>query len=60
MSEPSSEEIGRDAEPGEIGDESIAKRAYEISQRDDAATSEENWQRAEHELRDDAAASAGE
>lgn len=31
--------------------EMIEQRAYEISQRDDAGSSEENWARAERELR---------
>ena len=39
------------AEPGtEITDEQIRERAYEISQRPDAGTDEENWVRAEQEL----------
>jgi hypothetical protein len=42
---------------GEVDDERIRERAYEISMREDAGTPEENWQRAEAELRD--AASAG-
>ncbi len=37
---------------GEIDDERIRERAYEISMREDAGTPEENWQRAEAELRD--------
>lgn len=36
----------------EITDETIAKRAYEISQSDDGSTPEENWERAERELRE--------
>lgn len=36
----------------EISEEVIAKRAYEISQTEEAGTSEENWARAEHELRE--------
>lgn len=39
----------------EVDEEAIARRAYEISQGDDAGTSEENWQRAERELREQAA-----
>jgi hypothetical protein len=31
----------------------IAQRAYEISQREDAGTPEENWARAERELADE-------
>ena len=42
---------------GEIDDERIRERAYEISMREDAGTPEENWQRAEAELR--AAGSSG-
>jgi hypothetical protein len=51
---------------GEIADDSreptteeIARRAYEISQGHDRASDEENWLRAERELRAEAAA-AGE
>jgi hypothetical protein len=36
----------------ETTDEEIARRAYEISQSDTRGTDEENWWRAEHELRD--------
>jgi hypothetical protein len=32
-------------------EEAIRQRAYEISQRDDAGSAAENWQRAEAELR---------
>jgi hypothetical protein len=39
-----------DARP-EVTTEEIAARAYEISQSDVAGTSEENWLRAEQELR---------
>jgi hypothetical protein len=35
----------------EITHEEIARRAYEIAQSDDAGTDEENWRRAERELR---------
>ncbi len=35
----------------EVTNEEIAARAYEISQSDKAGTSEENWLRAEQELR---------
>jgi hypothetical protein len=45
---------------GEITDEMIAKRAYEISQSDEAGMSEENWERAERELREGTAPAAGE
>jgi hypothetical protein len=45
------------AEPGagagtDVGEEAIAARAYEISLGEDAGTPEENWQRAEQELRE--------
>ena len=33
-------------------EERIRRRAYEISQQEDAGTPEENWQRAERELTD--------
>jgi hypothetical protein len=36
-----------------VTNEEIAARAYEISQSDAAGTSEENWLRAERELRGD-------
>lgn len=42
----------------EITDEMIAKRAYKISQSEDAGTPEENWERAERELREDQAPAA--
>lgn len=32
--------------------DSISRRAYEISQSDEAGSDEENWRRAEAELRD--------
>jgi hypothetical protein len=35
----------------EVTAEMIQQRAYEISQREDAGTPEENWERAERELR---------
>lgn len=34
----------------EVTDEIIAKRAYEISQSEEAGTPEENWERAKREL----------
>jgi len=43
------------AEVIEITDEEIRERAYEISQRPDAGTEEENWLRAEQELRSEGA-----
>ncbi len=42
---------GRGSVAPEVTTEEIAARAYEISQRDVAGTSEENWLRAEQELR---------
>jgi hypothetical protein len=44
-------------EPGaaggtEVSEEAIAARAYEISLGEDASTPDENWQRAERELRE--------
>ena len=44
-----------DTDPGPEPDdrqERIRRRAYEISQQQDAGTPEENWQRAERELDD--------
>jgi len=44
-----------DPDPGPAPDdreERIRRRAYEISQQEDAGTPEENWQRAERELTD--------
>jgi hypothetical protein len=40
-----------EAETTEITEEQIRHRAYEISQGPDAGTEEENWIRAEQELR---------
>lgn len=37
---------------GDDREERIRRRAYEISQQEDAGTPEENWQRAERELTD--------
>jgi hypothetical protein len=37
---------------GDDREERIRRRAYEISQQEDAGTPEENWQRAERELED--------
>ena len=39
------------AEAEVIAEEDIARRAYEISQSDESGTDEENWRRAEEELR---------
>jgi hypothetical protein len=43
-------------EKPEVTQEMIEQRAYELSQREDAGTAEENWQRAERELRAEPAA----
>jgi hypothetical protein len=40
-------------EQPELDEETIRRRAYEISQRDDAGSERENWERAERELRED-------
>jgi hypothetical protein len=37
---------------GDDREERIRRRAYEISQQEDAGSPEENWQRAERELAD--------
>jgi hypothetical protein len=37
---------------GAISREEIERRAYELSQSDEAGSPEENWARAEQELRD--------
>jgi hypothetical protein len=42
----------------EITEGMIARRAFEISLTDDSATPEENWARAEQELREEAAQAA--
>ena len=41
---------------GEVTDEMIRERAHEISQKEGAGTPEENWRRAEQELRGEPAA----
>ena len=41
-------------EPVRPSEEAIRERAYEISLRADGGAPEENWKRAEEELRDDA------
>lgn len=41
-------------EPVRPSEEAIRERAYEISLRADGGPPEENWKRAEEELRDDA------
>jgi hypothetical protein len=35
----------------QIDEEAIRRRAYELSQDDDAGSEQENWERAERELR---------
>jgi hypothetical protein len=47
------------AEP-KITDTMIARRAFEISLTEGSATSEENWKRAERELREEAARQAAD
>jgi hypothetical protein len=42
-----------------VTDEQIAARAHEISQSEDAGSEEENWNRAERELRSAHEAAAG-
>jgi hypothetical protein len=42
-----------------ITDAMIARRAFEISLTDDTGTPEQNWARAERELREEAAAARG-
>jgi hypothetical protein len=42
-----------------ITEEMIARRAFEISLTEPAAKPEENWKRAERELREEAARQAG-
>lgn len=47
------------AEPGGatvVNEDLIRRRAYEISQSAEGGTPEENWERAERELRDEARA----
>jgi hypothetical protein len=39
------------AEHEQVADEAIARRAYEISQSDGSGSDDENWRRAEEELR---------
>jgi len=48
MSESTAETQGQQVT---VTDEMIEARAYEISQEDGAGSAEENWQRAEQELR---------
>lgn len=58
MTRQESEEIagGEEAAPetvaaDEVTEELIRRRAYEISQGEDAGTPEENWRRAEQDVR---------
>jgi hypothetical protein len=46
------------AEAPQITEAMIARRAFEISLTDAASTPEENWERAERELREEAARQA--
>lgn len=49
-SEPTEQQPGAE----EVTDEMIRNRAHEISQEEGAGTPEENWRRAERELRGEA------
>jgi hypothetical protein len=40
-------------EPAQLDEEAIRQRAYEISQRADGGSPEENWRRAREELLDE-------
>lgn len=53
MNKPASAAQPQDGTPM-VSDEAIARRAYEISETEESGTSEENWQRAERELREQA------
>jgi hypothetical protein len=48
---PTTRRTTKKAATMEITDETIAERAYHISQSGEAGTDEENWHRAEAELR---------
>jgi len=50
MSGQNAEGASEAAEDGPSHQDAIKRRAYEISQSDDAGTPEENWHRAESEL----------
>jgi hypothetical protein len=50
MSEQGEELKQGNTEDGPLDEEAVARRAYEISQSDEAGTPEENWARAEREL----------
>jgi hypothetical protein len=54
MSEQAEEQGGQEEAGGGVppqDDDAIARRAFEISESEDAGTPEENWLRAERELR---------
>jgi hypothetical protein len=51
-----SDQAGTAPDPGEVTDEMITQRAYEISQTNEAGTPEDNWFRAAQQLRSEAAA----
>jgi hypothetical protein len=53
MTEPTTSSGEAPRGDSEVTEEMIAARAYEISVSDQSATAEENWQRAERELRGD-------
>jgi hypothetical protein len=50
---PETSEISRDRSQRALDEQAIRSRAYEISQSERAGTPEENWYRAEQELRAD-------
>lgn len=51
--------MGEDEHGGVVTQEMIARRAFEIWLTNDSATPEENWSRAEQELRQEAAERSG-
>ena len=59
MSEQSEEPERREDGGGLLDDNAVARRAYEISQSDESGTPEENWARAERELRGEPGGEAG-
>jgi hypothetical protein len=51
VKKPASKAAAATSAAAELSREEIARRAYEIAQGDDAGSDEENWLRAETELR---------
>ena len=51
MSDHLPEEDALEGETIELDEQAVRDRAWEISQRPDAGTPEENWRRAQQELR---------